>query len=89
VTGSVDHLASMLVERVWWKEEERMSTTPIPLAVSTGVVVIVVVIAIVLVVLFVTLSMRGRQRRAAQERAETRRDVDQARERGESGEPQP
>jgi hypothetical protein len=46
------------------------------LAVGTGVVVIVVAVAVVLVVLFVTVSMRGRQKRAAQERrAEALRDA--------------
>ena len=57
-----------------------MSTTFV-LAVSTGVVVIAVAVAVVLVVLFVTVSMRGRQRRGAQQRGEARRDVDEARER--------
>jgi F0F1-type ATP synthase membrane subunit b/b' len=47
-------------------------------AVSTGVVVIVVAIAVVLVVLLVTLSMRGRQKRAAQRVDDARRDVDEA-----------
>jgi uncharacterized membrane protein len=50
-------------------------------AVSTGVVVIVVAIAVVLVVLFVTVSMRGRQRRGAKRRAETRHDLAEAHER--------
>ena len=36
-----------------------------PMAVATGVGRIVVAIAVVLVVLIVTLSMRGRQKRAA------------------------
>jgi hypothetical protein len=43
--------------------------------------VIVVALAVVLVVLFVTLSMRGRQRRDAQQRGETRHGVDEAAER--------
>jgi membrane protein implicated in regulation of membrane protease activity len=59
-----------------------MSATLLVLAVSTGVVVIVIVIAIVLVVLFVTASMRGRQKRGAEERSEVRRDVNEAEERG-------
>jgi uncharacterized membrane protein len=42
-------------------------------AVSTGAVVIVVAVAVVLVVLFVTLSMRGRQKRGAQQLDEARR----------------
>ena len=50
-------------------------------AISTGVVVIVVAIAVVLVVLFVTVSMRGRQRRGAKRRDETRHDVAEAHER--------
>lgn len=53
------------------------------LAVGTGVVVVVVAIAVVLVVLFVTLSMRGRQRRAAEWRGEARDATDQAAERAE------
>ena len=52
------------------------------LAVGTGVVVIVVAVAVVLVVLLVTLSMRGRQRRGAQQRREARRQLDEAVERG-------
>lgn len=52
-----------------------------PLAVGTGVVVIVVAAAVVAVVLIVALSLRGRQRRGAQRRDETRRELDQARER--------
>jgi uncharacterized membrane protein YqiK len=59
----------------------RMSTTLFVLAVSTGAVVIAVAVAVVLVVLFVTVSMRGRQKRAAERRGEARRDVDEARER--------
>ncbi|HEY5144372.1 MAG TPA: hypothetical protein VII98_12810 [Solirubrobacteraceae bacterium] len=51
------------------------------LAVSTGVVVIVVAVAVVLVVLLVTSSMRGRQKRSAQRRAETQRRLDLADER--------
>jgi len=43
------------------------------LAVSTGAVVIVVAVAVVLVVLFVTVSMRGRQKRSAQQLGEARR----------------
>jgi len=53
--------------------EQRLITV---LAVGTGVVVIVVAVALVLVVLFVTVSMRGRQKRAAQRRGEARRDLD-------------
>ena len=55
-------------------------------AIETGVVVIVVAIAVVLVVLFVTVSMRGRQKRAAQRRDEERLDVAEARERAGQGE---
>ena len=43
------------------------------LAVSTGVVVIVVAVAVVLVVLLVTGSMRGRQKRGAQQLDQARR----------------
>ena len=57
-----------------------MSTALVPLAVGTGVVVIVVAAAIVLVVLLVTASMRGRQKRGAERRAEDRLDFDEARE---------
>jgi flagellar biosynthesis/type III secretory pathway M-ring protein FliF/YscJ len=57
------------------------STDPLVLAVGTGVVVIVVAVAVVLVVLLVTLSMRGRQRRGAQERREARGQLDEAEER--------
>lgn len=46
------------------------------LAVSSGVVVIVVAVAVVLVVLFVTVSMRGRQKRGAQQRSEARHELD-------------
>jgi hypothetical protein len=53
-----------------------MSAVPV-LAVSTGVVVIVIAIAVVLVVLIVAVSMRGRQKRAAQRRAETRLGADE------------
>jgi Flp pilus assembly protein TadB len=63
-----------------------MSTTVVLLAVSTGVVVIAVAVAVVLVVLLVTVSMRGRQKRAAQRRGEARHDVDEARERAEGAE---
>jgi Ni/Co efflux regulator RcnB len=52
-----------------------------PLAVGTGVVVIVVAAAVVAVVLIVALSMRGRQTRGARLRSESRRELDQARER--------
>lgn len=51
------------------------------LAVDTGVVVIVVAVAVVLVVLFVTASMRGRQRRGAQQRGENQHHLDVADER--------
>jgi hypothetical protein len=44
----------------------------VPLAVGTGVVVIVVAAAVVLVVLIAALSMRGRQIRGAERRAEDR-----------------
>ena len=65
-------------------EEERMTEAlVVPLAVGTGVVVIVVAIAVVLVVLFATVSMRGRQRRGAKRRDETRRDLAAADERAE------
>lgn len=50
-------------------------------AVGTGVVVIVVAVAIVLVVLLVTVSMRGRQKRDAQQRSEARHELDDAQER--------
>lgn len=55
-----------------------MSAVFVVLAVGTGVVVIAVAGAVVLVVLIVTVSMRGRQKRDAQRRGETRRDVDEA-----------
>jgi uncharacterized membrane protein len=57
------------------------STAVVPLAVGTAVVVIAVAAAVVLVVLFVTLSMRGRQKRGAERRRETRDDADEAAER--------
>jgi hypothetical protein len=44
----------------------------VPLAVGTGSVVIVVAVAVVLIVLIVAVSMRGRQKRAAERRAEDR-----------------
>jgi hypothetical protein len=44
----------------------------VPLAVGTGVVVIVVAVAVVLIVLIVAVSMRGRQKRGAERRAENR-----------------
>jgi flagellar biosynthesis/type III secretory pathway M-ring protein FliF/YscJ len=47
-------------------------------AVGTGVVVIVVAIAVVLIVLLVTVSMRGRQRRGAELRDQTRRELGEA-----------
>jgi hypothetical protein len=50
------------------------------LAMSNGVVVIVVAVAVVLLVLMVTLSMRGRQGRAANRRDAVRRDRDEERE---------
>ena len=46
--------------------------TSVVLAVSTGTVVIVVAVAVVLVVLLVTVSMRGRQKRSAQQLGEAR-----------------
>jgi hypothetical protein len=49
-----------------------MPSVTVPLAVGTGVVVIVVAIAVVLIVLIVAVSMRGRQQRTAQRRAEDR-----------------
>ena len=58
-----------------------MPHTPFPLAVTTGVVVIVVAVAVVLVVLLVTSSMRGRQKRSAEQRGETQRHLDAADER--------
>jgi flagellar biosynthesis/type III secretory pathway M-ring protein FliF/YscJ len=58
-----------------------MSTAFVVLAVGTGVVVIAIVIAVVLVVLLVTLSMRDREKRAAEERGEVRREVAQAEDR--------
>jgi hypothetical protein len=73
-------VADMLEERST-RRRRMMSTALVVLAVSTGVVVIVVAVAVVLVVLFVTLSMRGRQRRGAERRDETRRDLDEAGER--------
>lgn len=51
------------------------------LAVGTGVVVIVVAVAVVLVVLLVTASMRGRQKRGAQQRSGARHELDDAQER--------
>jgi heme/copper-type cytochrome/quinol oxidase subunit 2 len=59
-----------------------MSAVPTVLAVSTGVVVIVIAIAVVLVVLIVAVSMRGRQKRAAERRAETRHRPDESRGQG-------
>jgi uncharacterized membrane protein len=56
-----------------------VSAVPVVLAVSTGVVVIAVAAAVVLVVLIVAVSMRGRQKRAAQQRGEARRHVDEER----------
>jgi len=56
------------------------------LAVGTGVVVIVVAIAVVLLVLFVTASMRGRQKRRAQQSDATRRDLGEANKRAERAE---
>lgn len=56
------------------------------LAVGTGVVVIVVAAAVVLVVLTVTASMRGRQKRGAQQSDATRRELGEARERAERAE---
>jgi hypothetical protein len=58
----------------------------IPMAVATGTVVIVVAIAVVLVVLFVTMSMRGRQRRSAKQRGETRQELADAHERADRAE---
>jgi hypothetical protein len=60
------------------EETQILSTALITvLAVDTGVVVIVVAIAVLLVVLLVTLSMRARQKGAA----EARRDLGEAHER--------
>jgi hypothetical protein len=60
------------------EETQILSTALITvLAVETGVVVIVVAIAVLLVVLLVTLSMRARQKGAA----EARRDLGEAHER--------
>jgi hypothetical protein len=61
----------MLLAPVWRKRGTMR--TAFVLAVSTGVVVIVVAVAVVLVVLFVTVSMRGRQKRGAQQLGEARR----------------
>ena len=52
------------------------------LAVSTGVVVIVVAVCVVMVVLLITLSIRGRRTQSAQLRADARRDLDAAQDRG-------
>ena len=62
-------------------EESSISSSFVVFAISTGVVVIAVAAAVVLVVLIVTVSMRGRQKRGAARRAETRRDAAEARER--------
>jgi uncharacterized membrane protein len=70
-----------ILEEPFGGRRGRMSTTFDVLAVSTGVVVIAVAVAVVLVVLIVTVSMRGRQRRGAQQRGEARRDLVEARER--------
>jgi hypothetical protein len=51
-----------------------MSSAFVVFAVSAGVVVIVVAVAVVLVVLLVTVSMRGRQKRAAQRTDDARRE---------------
>lgn len=56
------------------------------LAVSTGVVVIVVAVAVVLVVLLATSSLRGSQQRHAEERNETRHDLEAAQERASQAE---
>ena len=53
------------------------------LAVATGVVVVVLALVLALAVLFVTLSIGGRQKPGAQQRGETRHDVDVAAERSE------
>jgi uncharacterized membrane protein len=53
-----------------WHTRHRYSVAVMVLAVGTGVVVIVVAIAVVLLVLIVALSMRGRQKRGAERRAE-------------------
>jgi hypothetical protein len=57
-----------MLETLW-----RKGHTLVVFAVSTGAVVIVVAVAVVLVVLFVTVSMRGRQKRGAQQLGEARR----------------
>jgi hypothetical protein len=57
-----------------------MSAVVVVPAVGTGVVVIAVAAAVVLVVLIIAVSMRGRQKRAAERRGEARRDVDEAQE---------
>jgi biopolymer transport protein ExbB/TolQ len=49
--------------------------------VSTGLVVAIVATAVVLVVLLITVSMRGRQRRASQQRRADRRDLREAEQR--------
>jgi uncharacterized membrane protein len=69
-----------------WEKDGMNEALLIPLAVGTGVVVIVVAIAVVLVVLFATVSMRGRQRRGAKRRDETRHDRAAAHERAERAE---
>jgi uncharacterized membrane protein len=76
----------MRLGRSWEKDGMNEALLIIPLAVGTGVVVIVVAIAVVLVVLFATVSMRGRQRRGAKRRDETRHDLAAANERAERAE---
>jgi len=68
-----------------WRVPRGGVPTPllIPMAVAAGVVVIVVAVAVVLVVLLVTMSMRGRQKRSATQRSETRHDLADAHERTE------
>ena len=67
-------------------ERRVLVVSMMPLAVGTGVVVIVVAAAVVAVVLIIALSMRGRQTRGAQRREETRRELDDARERAAAAE---
>jgi hypothetical protein len=56
------------------------------LGVGTGVVVIVVAVAVEVLVLTVAASMRGRQKRAAQRKDVSRRELSDARERAERAE---
>lgn len=64
-----------LIRKVPSEDDGMNEAVPIPLDIGTGVVVIVVAIAVVLVGLFATTSMRGREKRGAKRRDETRRDL--------------